>query len=189
MDNNIYIEYINSNTESIANYVNSCFELSKDFLKVKLIRKIREYIDPLPIHYIKKFDGNPYDCSGIIVENGIINPNQTVKEFLENEYSGNKEATYISGMGWNYNTYGDELHYYTIELAADIMFPAIRRYIETTFSINLSEDDFERIKESCGEFDEIYDSCIASDFFSEYSAIEFVGIENIKLTKIIQKKG
>lgn len=184
MEYSTYIEYVNSNTKNIANYVNSCFEMSKDFLKAKLIKKIREYINPLPIHYIIEFDGESYDYSGDIVENGFINLNQTIKEFLENEYSGNKEATYISRMGWRYNTYRDELHYDTIELAADIMFPAIRRCIEREFSIKLSEDDFEQIKESCGEFDEIYDNCIASDFFFGYPAIKFVGIENIKLTTI-----
>ena len=77
---------------------------------------------------------------------------------------------------------------YTLELAADIMLPAIRRCIEMEFSVNLSDDDFEQIKEDCNEFDAIYDNCIASDFFFGYPAIEFAGIENIKL-KAIQKKG
>lgn len=188
MDISIYIEYVNSNVEDIANYVNTCFETSKDFLKMKLITEIRKYIYPLPIHYLWKPDENPYDCSGIIVEDGFINPNQTVIEFLENEYSGNKEATYISGMGWRYNTYEDELFSYTIELAADIMFPAICKCIEKEFSVSLSEDDFEQIKESCGEFDEIYDNCIASDFFFASLAIEFTGIENMKLTAIQKEK-
>ena len=77
---------------------------------------------------------------------------------------------------------------YTLELAADIMLPAIRRCIEMEFSVNLSDDDFEQIRDSCDNFDEIYDNCMASDFFFGYPAIEFAGIENIKLTTI-QKKG
>ena len=188
MDNNLYIEYVNSNTENIIDYVNSCFETSRDFIKAKLIRKIRKYITPLPAHYIWEPGDEPYDCSGVIVENGTINPNQTIGEFLENEYSGNRVSAYTSGMGWKYNTYEDELHYYTIELAGDILFPAIRRCIEAEFSINLSDDDFEQIKYECDGFDEIYENCIASSFFSGYAAIKFVGIEDIKLTAI-QKVG
>ena len=179
-----YIEYVNSNTENIANYVNSSFEETKDFIRAKLIREIRGYITPPPAHYVWEYDGNPYDCSGIIVESGVINLNQTVKEFLENEYSGNHEATYTSGMGWNYNTYGDELSCDTLEIGCGIMLSAIRRCIETEFSITLSDDEFEQIKVSCGEFDPIYDNCFASDFFHAEFAIEFVGIENIKLADI-----
>ena len=91
-----YIEYVDSNTEKIASYVNSCFEQSKDFIRAKLIREIRGYIIPPPVHYVWEYDGNPYDCSGIIVENGVIDLNQTVKEFLENEYSGNQEPTFTN---------------------------------------------------------------------------------------------
>ena len=179
-----YIEYVNTNTENIANYVTSCFEASKDLIRAKLIKEIKEYITPPPTHYVWEYDDNPYDCSGEIIEDGVVNLNQTVKEFLENEYSGNQEPTFTSGMGWHYNNYEDELHYYTIELAADIMNSAIRRCIETKFSVSLSDDDLEQIKESCDEFDEIYENCTAFDFFCSCFAVEFVGIENMKLTDI-----
>ena len=179
-----YIEYVNANTENIANYVTSCFEASKDLIRAKLIKEIKEYITPPPTHYVWEYDGNPYDCSGEIIEDGVVNLNQTVKEFLENEYSGNQEPTFTSGMGWHYNNYEDELHYYTIELAGDIMNSAIRRCIETKFSVSLSDDDLEQIKESCDEFDEIYENCTAFDFFCSCFAVEFVGIENMKLTDI-----
>lgn len=183
-----YIEYVDSNTENIANYVNSCFEESKDFIRAKLIREIREYITPPPVHYVWEYDGNPYDCSGIIVESGVIDLNQTVKEFLENEYSGNQEATYTSGMGWHYKNYGDELSYCTLEIAGNIMHSAIQSFIEKEFGVKLSDDEFERIRESCGEFDPIYDNCFASDFFWAEFAIEFVSIENVKLTSLLEKR-
>ena len=60
-----YIEYVDSNTENIANHVNSCFEETKDFIRAKLIRKIRGYITPPPVHYVWEYDGNSYDCSGV----------------------------------------------------------------------------------------------------------------------------
>lgn len=183
-----YIEYVDTNTENIANYVNSCFEESKDFIRAKLIREIRGYITPPPVHYVWKYDGDPYDSSGIVVKKGLVNLNQTIKEFLENEYTGNKEATYTSGMGWHYNNYGDELSYYTLEIAGDIMHSAIQRFLEKEFGVKLSDDEFERIRESCGEFDPIYDNCFASDFFWSEFAVEFVGIENIRLADIQKKK-
>lgn len=188
MDNSRYIEYVNSHIEEISEYVDEHFEQAKDFIKAKLICQIRKYLSPISVHYDLKSDNDPYDCSGILVESGYISLNQTVKEFLQNEYSGIKEATYISGRSWSYNTYEDELHYYTIDIAANIMFPAIQRYIENQFDITISDDEFEDIQSSCGEFDEIYDNCMASDFFFGYPAIEFVGIENIQLNNIIKKE-
>lgn len=68
------------------------------------------------------------------------------------------------------------------------MLSAIRRCIETEFSITLSDDEFEQIKVSCGDFDEIYDNCIAFNFFGAEAAVEFVGIENVKLIDIQKKK-
>ena len=185
MEINKCVEYVNSNTEYIASCVNNCFELSKESLKIELIEKIKEYLNPLPMHYVWKYDNNPYDNSGIIVEDGTINLNQTIIEFLENEYNGNKEATYMSGMGWRYNTYEDELQYCTIELAANIMFDIIKKCIESKFSINISDKEFEEIRESCGDFDRIYDDCMASDFFFVYPMIEFVEIGNIKLIDLL----
>ena len=184
MNNSIYIDYINSHVNEIAEYVNNCFDSSKDSIRTKIIRKIQEQLTPLPTHYVKKQDGNPYDYSGIIVSDGNISLNLTVADFLKNEYSGNKEATYISKMGWNYNTYADELSYDTLEIAAEIMFPAIQKHVESHFKVKFTDEEFEKIKESCGDFDEIYDNCIASDFFFSSFAIEYVDIGNIKLADI-----
>lgn len=188
MDNSKYIDYVNTHVEEIAAYVDECFEQSKDSIKEKLIRLVRDYLSPVPIHYVIKNDHNPYDSSGILVEQGYVSLDQTVKEFLQNEYSGNKEATYTSGMGWNYNTYEDELHYDTMDIASNIMFSAICKYIEDQFHVSLSDEEFEDIVDSCGDFDEIYDNCIANEFFFGTSAVEFVGIENMLLKDIIKEK-
>ena len=111
--------------------------------------------------------------------------NQTVGHFLEKEYSGTKQATYISGMGWHYDTYGDNLQDWSLELAGTIMYSAIQECIEDEFSVVLSEDEFEQIKSDCCEFDEVYDNCLASDFFMASGAASFVGIENMKLVDIL----
>lgn len=188
MDNSKYIDYVNSHVDEITAYVDKCFEQSKDFIKIKLIRLIRDYLSPIPIHYVIKNDYDPYDSSGILIEQGYVSLDQTVKEFLQNEYSGNKEATYTSGMGWDYNTYGHELHYETINIAADIMYSAICRYIEDQFHVSLSDEEIEDIHDSCEDFDRIYDNCIANEFFFGTPAVEFVGIENMLLKDIVKKK-
>lgn len=187
MDNSKCVEYVNSHVDEIAEYVNECFDQSKEFIKARLIRRIRDELSPTPVHYEIKYVYDPYDYSGILVEDGYISLDQTVGEFLENEYSGNKEATYESGRGWNYLTYGDEISYDTLDMASDIMFSAIRRHIENHFGENLSDDELEDIRESCSDFDDIYVDCKAYDFFCSMGAAEFVGIEDMQLKDIVKK--
>ncbi|WP_026506220.1 hypothetical protein [Butyrivibrio sp. NC3005] len=187
MDNSKCVEYVNSHVDEIAGYVNECFDQSKEFIKARLIRRIRDELSPTPVHYEIKYVYDPYDHSGILVEDGYISLEQTVGEFLENEYSGNKKATYESGRGWNYLTYGDEISYDTLDMASDIMFSAIRRHIENHFGENLSDDELEDIRESCSDFDDIYVDCKAYDFFCSMGAAEFVGIEDMQLKDIVKK--
>lgn len=189
MNINSYAKYVYSNTESIVKLINNNFEKSKEFIKTKLINTLREFLDPIPKHYDWKVDNNPFDYSGVIVENGIIDLNQTILNFLNEEYTGNKVATYLSGMGWHYETYEDELQYTTMEIASNIMLTTIKDCIETEFSVKLSENEFEEIRDACLDFDDIYSDCKANDFFFSISAIQFVGIENIKLIDIIKEKG
>ena len=185
MENSLYIEYINTHVEEIAEYVNSFFEKRKNFIRARLIREKRKFIESPIEHYVWKSDGNKYDHSGILVEDGYVSLDQTVTDFLENEYTGGKNATHMSGMGWSYPTYGDDLSYLTIELGSELMFAAIKNYLENSFSIVLSDQDFLKIQEECCDFDEIYDNCKASDFFSAELAIEFVGIGNLRLIDIM----
>ena len=180
-----YVEYVNSHSEEIVNYVNACFEESRELIRKKLIRKMRKWLTPLPEHYRWKPGGGPRDHSGRLVEEGKVDINQTVMDFLCEEYDGSKEATYTSGMGWRYNTYGRWLQCDTMEMAEDIMFPAIRRYIEAKFAITLSDEEFGTITDMCDGFDCIYDDSIASDFFFGEGAVEFVGIGDLKLAEII----
>lgn len=44
------------------------------------------------------------------------------------------------------------------------------------------------VKEKCYEFDEIYDNCVANEFFFACRAMEILGIGDIKLTDIVEKE-
>ncbi len=189
MDNSKYVGYVNSHVDEIAEYVNECFEQSKEFIKAKLIRQIRDELSPIPVHYELKYVYDPYDHSGILVEDGYVSLEQTVEDFLENEYSGNREVTYESGRGWNYPTYGEDIDrtQYTDEMAWNIMLSAIHRYIENHFGESLSDDELTNIRNSCDNFDEIYENCKAYDFLNCMGAVEFVGIENMLLKDIVRK--
>ncbi len=175
MDNQLIIEYVNSNIKNIAAYVNSCFESSKDSIKESIIKVLKDTLTPIPVHYVLNYRGSHTE----LIEDGIIDINQTVKVFLEDEYT---EEYRYSG----YVTYGDRLSEYTIQIAETIMFPAIRKCIEDHFKIQLSDEDFELIRDECGSFDEIYDICLASEFYFFEKAVNFVKIGDLKLKEIIK---
>lgn len=91
MDNSKYIDYVNTHVDEIAVYVDECFEQSKDSIKEKLICLIRDYLSPVPIHYVIKNDHNPYDSSGILVDQGYVSLDQTVKNFWRMSIVGIKK--------------------------------------------------------------------------------------------------
>ena len=61
MDNSKCVEYVNSHVDEIAGYVNECFDQSKEFIKARLIRRIRDELSPTPVHYEIKYVYDPYD--------------------------------------------------------------------------------------------------------------------------------
>lgn len=182
-----YANYVNSHVEEIAQHVDVRFEKNKAQIKSKIIEKIKGYITSLPVHFELERDDNPFDCSGVLVEDGDIDLNQTVVDFLQYEYTGNKTATYMSGMGWSYDTYEDELGYFTLEMALEIMLSTIREHIESHYYVKLSDDEFEDIKFACYDFDDIYMACIANKFYSSFEAIEFVGIGDMELSSLVNE--
>ncbi len=179
-----YGSYIKEHLDEIVKMVDEQFILSKDFIRAKLIKEIKGYLSPIPVHYKWMYDGCPYDRSGILIEDGYVDTNQTVLEFLQNEYNGNKRASFMSGCGFFYDTYGEELSYCTLEIAGDILYCSVRRALEEFYHTNLSDEMFEELMDEWQ--DEIYTNCLADEFFSYELAIEFVNIGDIKLFQLIK---
>ena len=189
MDNTIEkcIEYVNSHTNELAKSVNAEFDTQKEQIKEKLIDEIGNMIYPLPVHYEWYFDEYcSFDHSGELEEKGKINLDQTVMNFLENEYTGEWIASYENGRGKNYVTYGDELSYLTLGIGGIIEHETIKKTLEHEFSVSLSDDDMENIRTSCNEFDEIFDKSYAGDFYFSKNAVAFCGIQNMTLREIYE---
>ena len=179
------IEYINNNYEEIVNAVDTQFTVTKEFITAKILCEVRKYITPIPEHFVWENDGCPYDYSGIIRVDGVVDLNQTLYEFLENELTGAKKATYISNYGFHYTTYGDILSYFTLEIAEYILQKTTKQYLEEKLDVCLSEQEFQDVMDDCHDI--IYDECIASDFFLWEGAIEFLNIGERSLISIAKK--
>lgn len=179
------IEIIKDHTEEIAKKINEQFELEKDSIKEQLLEEIRGYITPVPKHYEWTRGYCPYDDSGEIYVDGLVSLYQTIAEFLENEYTGEKEATYESHRGFYYECYGDKLCYITQDIEGEILRKVTRKYLEELFGKELTEEEFDDVMDEY--HDELYDGSIAYEFFWYETGIEFTGIQNMKLSELVEK--
>lgn len=176
-------QYIEDNCEEIAEKVDEYFVWSKGTIWKKVIAEIKSYLESTPEHYDWEPSKCTYDCSGKIVKNGKVDLNQTISEFLENERTGAKEATYISGCGYDYPTYGDDLSELTRDIGHDLLIECIRDTLDAALPIDISEDDIIN-----AYYDNVYDNCIANEFFFWEGAIEFLNIGNVKLSDLVAKE-
>lgn len=179
-----YVDFLNDSALKIAVYTNQNFIKEKENIKQKILEKIKKYLNPVPTHFEWEYDGCPYDHSGILVKNGLISLKLTISEFLEDEYTGTSIPTYESGCGLRYETYGDDLSYYTLDLAYDIMLNSIKKYTKEHFQEEVSEKTFEVVR-NIRDFDDVYDECYANQFFCSEGAIDFIGIGKIRLSELV----
>lgn len=174
------LEIIKDHTKEIAKKINEQFEQEKDSIKEQLLEEIRGYITPVPRHYEWT-----YDDSGEIYVDGLVSLDQTIADFLENEYTGEKEAVYQNRHGLRYETYGDRIENLTRNIGFDILKKITCEYAEKLFNTAISREDFMRILEKYNY--EIYVDSMAFDFTLYERAIRFVRIEGLKLSELVEK--
>lgn len=176
-----YVDFVNDNTDLICREVDSELESSKDFIKKEILECVSSLIHPIPMHYERYFGDCPYDDSGNILPDGRISLYQTIKDFLENEYVGTREATYVSHFGFNYPTYDKVVSEDTLNIATTIMSCTIQNLLEKHFNTKLSDDEIEIISGACCDFEDVYVGTHVSDFFYAEYAVEFCGIADTML--------
>lgn len=172
---------IEEDHERIAKLVNVRFEETREIIKEKLLSSIKEMITPVPKHYVWRYDGCPYDYSGHLKEQGYVSLDQTISQFLENEYTGYSRATYVSHCGLYWCNWGDDLSDKTGDIGYEIMQQVIIEYLTEKLGREVSDEEI-----SDANWDPVYDLCYASDFFFYEAAVEFVGIGNISLSLLIE---
>ena len=179
------IKYLKKNTLTVATLVNNCFNERKDGMRKYFMEEIKSELLGNTVHYVWKRGNCPWDDSGELVQDGNIDLQQTVNSFMENEYTGAWEATYESGHGMRYLTYGDAFSYTTLEIGETIMCTTIKNHLEDIFHIELTKEEWDDIIDEC--HDRIYDECLASDFFWCKEAMEFVNIGEMTLDDLLEE--
>lgn len=151
--------YIEQNLDDIINYINSELPDMHSYIANRVISEIRSYLSPLPYHY--KWQKDSYRRnSGKLVRDGIISLNQTVGNFLEEEYTDASSATIVGGSWLHTMTYMDKLNDFVLDLGLELRLALTMRYIENNTGLVLGNYDADMISECItdyGEFDEEID--------------------------------
>lgn len=182
----------------ILNKVKKRFENELENKEDDYIQSVAEWFSYIILsnnkYRIDHSNDEPGDHSGEIIKtNKKMNPSdyRVLFEFLETEYTGNKEASYRSGSGWNFESYKEVLEYLTLEWLQKQLEIVINKLDKK--EINLL------IKYINNEVEEDVSKLSISDlinliFFEELTDIDFIlkqielieSIRNIKTTYLFK---
>ena len=177
--------YIVQNLGDIIKYINSQLPDMHSYIENRVLGEIRSYLSPLPTHYKWEIDeAVSWDRSGRIVQDGLISLNQTVKTFLEEEYTGNSLATYESGRGLDYMTYIDKLDSFVQDIGAELKIALTVRYIENNTGIVLEDKDYTTVNECLMDNDD-FDEDLDIDFFDCTDVMRILGINDVLLGDLV----
>lgn len=178
-------EYIVQNLGDIIKYINSQLPDMHSYIANRVLGEIRSYLSPLPKHYKWEIDeAVTWDRSGRIEPDGLISLNQTVKTFLEEEYTGASLATYESGRGFDYLTYIDKLDNFVQYLGAELKIALTVRYIENNTGIVLENKDYTTVNECLMDNDDLDDD-LDIDFFDCNDVMKILGISDVLLGDLV----
>ena len=112
--------------------------------------------------------------------------NISLYQFLENEYTGASEATYESGCGLRYETYNDELSYYSRDISNYIIGEMVSELIDS-LGCEIPEDLRDDVCWRAFDIahDEIYDNTKAQSCFSANWYLDEEYMNNISISEFL----
>ena len=179
--------YITDHAKELGAKVNKKFEEYKADIREQLLCEIQDYLTDGAIHYewTEESWDMPYDHSGSLIMSGEISLDQTVSEFLKDEYTGNKRASFMSGCGWFYDTYSEPFSELTREIGWHILCEVLKQEAIIFLGSDFNEESFDDWCCDC-DFDPVYDESLSSDFFFSECAVDFAEIGDILLSDVMQ---
>lgn len=175
---------IDYNLYDIVDFIKQYLNSNKSKISAGIFSILRGTISKYTNHYVWEVGDCEYDHSGEIHRDGYVDNKISISDFLENEYTGQSVATYISHYGLHYETCEDvftqDVSYYMYELMLDL----IVEFFETYCCTKIDKDDLFDVTDDVYEGTEIcYFDCIET-------IVEYTGIDlNTSLNDFISHYG
>ncbi len=138
MDNK-YLIVLENNTLGVLIELDRTFHKNQEYIRYELLSKINDLLLPSLPHYEWFDDYCAYDNSGSLIQEGFINKELTVKDFLK-EYTGVQEYTGAFNYRYSYPTYERTIRSYCIEIEREQMREAVVSFLEDEFNEPITED-------------------------------------------------
>lgn len=95
----------------------------------------------------------------------------------------------MSHYGWHYTTYGDKIAEFVFPTVCALMIDSVFEFLGNKLNSTFSEDEKQDILFECDDFDSIYDSSLATNFYACESSLEYLEIDNnLMLSDIMGKR-
>lgn len=183
-----YIDYMVDHFEEICKAIDDAFEKRKPEIIERLSGLLSaELGDGNLTHYEWYKDDCYWDDSGNVREDGLVDLDQTVEEFLH-ELTGTWIATFESHHGKSYDRYSDSFSYDTLDLGEEIMSDAILQCLSKAFPGK--EWDDENLLDGIRDVmhDPFYNNTRTYEFFDAEGAFDFAGLMDKPLTDFVSER-
>lgn len=167
-------EYANKNRKNIVESVKENLqksEIRKEIANdvVYMFSKETEYAEwycdePIKFpHFVWRNTNDSYDKSGYLIEQGFVSEDKNFIDFLKEEYTGEKKATYRSGCGFEYPKYEEYIkHYVQHDIENFVVRDLVYKELLKVFP-NLNEKELDDIfvndlYHGCGVYEEKYEN-------------------------------
>ena len=162
-----YASYVKSHAVDIGAFVNEYFTDSKEYVRARLYKKLKE------VYAGRAAETNLTEDRSVIEQIALDYAGTTIQQ-----KDGSTDAD-VSAESIRC------LNIFTSELGTEVMTSAVMTYIEEHFEIELDDNDFDKICEDCDNFREIEKNCIASDFRNCINAVRFAGLGDCRMAELI----
>lgn len=161
---------IDYNLYDIIDFIKQYLSDNKTEISSKIFTILRDTILTYKDHYVWESGDCEYDYSGEIHKDGIIDNSISISNFLENEYTGNTFATYISHYGLHHETCCDVFTQDTDHYMYELMLDLIVKFFDTYCCTVIDKDDLFDVTDDVYEGTEIcYFDCIET--ITEYTGL------------------
>lgn len=183
-----FVDYMVDHFEEICEAIDQAFEERKTEIVEKLSGLLSaELGDGNLTHFEWYKDDCYWDDSGDVREDGVVDLNQTVEEFLH-ELTGTWAATFESHHGKSYDRYSDSFSYDTLDLGEEIMSDTILQYLAAAFPGKEWDDKntLDGIRDVM--HDPFYDNTRTYEFFDAEGAFNFAGLMDKPLSDFVAEQ-
>lgn len=183
MNTEKYINFINSHPAEAGKAILKEFVSTEEKTRNMVICKLKSYLIPTPEHFVRESD----DCDELTPD-GLVSLDQTVYQFLEDEYISAKKIPYADGREMFFTTYGNDFTRFSNNIVDKAITDGLKNYLEDNFKVSLSENDVNKIQaDPKFDYGVLLKKCPLIGFLYVTSFVKEFKLDTVSLSDILKE--